>query len=106
MQQLDPVQFSRTQAQVSDLVTADRAFDLLYHLCEALHEHRFAATSAVLETALDTYLDESARLNPPAPRHATVHVATDADCPPHALSRLRQAIDRMRRIEDGYTTPP
>lgn len=97
MQQPEAVEFARTQAQVSDLVTADRAFDLLYHLCDALHQHRFDATSAVLETALDTYLDESARRAPMAP------VVSDAECPPQALVRLRTAIDRMHSIERGYT---
>ncbi len=99
MQHTEAVEFTRTQAQVSDLVTADRAFDLLYHLCDALHQHRFDATSVVLETALDTYLDESARLGPPGP------AVPETDCPPHALTRLRNAIDRMRSIENGYDNP-
>ncbi len=95
MHQLNIAQFARAERDVAHSISADRAFDLLYHLCNALHNQRFVATSRILEDALDSYLAEAKTL--PAPQ--VIEVST---CPPEAGERLRRAIANMRAIEDGF----
>ncbi|MEX3015687.1 hypothetical protein [Gymnodinialimonas hymeniacidonis] len=89
------VAFERARRDVAESITADRAFDLLYHLCDALHKQRFVATSRILEDALDSYLAEAKHIHTPL-------VIEDSTCPPEAGERLRRAIAKMRAIEDGF----